>query len=388
MTEPSLARRGWTWLGILSMVSVFGISPAVGQKQPVADETSPVSWRASTRGNAGDAAILEPARKPFSALLARSGLFLQSATLRTDDQDKNAAAAQSAKAQPPAKGDGDYVGTETCVGCHKDQQRRFNNTVMGKIYAHPRTGLEKLGCESCHGPGKAHVEAGGGKDTIPLRFGKDSNNSIEEQNAACLACHSRGNRLFWKASPHESRGMACVDCHQVKQELQVSLSSDTRYSAPPTENRGVKKSQPELCLQCHQMRRAQLQRSSHMPYREGKVTCTSCHNPHGTPNPKQLIQSTINENCLSCHTERRGPFLWEHPPVMENCANCHEAHGTNNPQLLKVRMPRVCDSCHDSSRHPTTPTLLNAIRDFNRGCTNCHSRIHGSNHPSGNMFLR
>jgi DmsE family decaheme c-type cytochrome len=91
---------------------------------------------------------------------------------------------------------------------------------------------------------------------------------------------------------------------------------------------------------------------------------------------------------LSCHTERRGPFLWEHPPVMENCLNCHEAHGSNNPQLLKVRMPRVCDTCHVTSRHPTTPTLLNSVRDFNRGCTNCHAAIHGSNHPSGDMFLR
>jgi DmsE family decaheme c-type cytochrome len=136
------------------------------------------------------------------------------------------------------------------------------------------------------------------------------------------------------------------------------------------------------------MRRAQLQRSSHMPYREGKVTCTSCHNPHGSPNPSQLLQATINENCYSCHAERRGPFLWEHPPVMENCANCHESHGSSNPQLLKVRMPRVCDSCHVASRHPTQAQPLSSIKNFNRGCTNCHSLIHGSNHPSGNFFMR
>lgn len=302
---------------------------------------------------------------------------------------KPAPAQEQAKPAAPSGADGDYVGSETCITCHQDQEHRFKNTIMGKVMlGNPRTPLEARGCEACHGPGKAHVEAGGGKDSIPIRFGKDSKNSVAEQNATCLDCHSRGNHLFWKGSPHESRGMACVNCHQVKQEVHVSVSSDARYNAPLTENRGVKKAQPELCLQCHQMRRAQLQRSSHMPYREGKVTCTSCHNPHGSPNPKQLIQSTTNENCLSCHTERRGPFVWEHPPVMENCANCHEPHGTSNPQLLKTRMPRVCDSCHVATRHPTQAQPLGSIKNFSRGCTNCHSAIHGSNHPSGDKFLR
>jgi len=295
---------------------------------------------------------------------------------------------EKAKSAGPSGNAGGYVGSEVCMTCHEDQNRRFKNTPMGKAMANPHTSEEKLGCESCHGPGQAHVEAGGGKDTIPIRFGKDSPNSVAEQNASCEGCHSRGTHMFWKGSPHESRGLACVDCHQVKAGLQVSGTSEARYNAPLTENRGLKKTQPELCLQCHQMRRAQLQRSSHMPYREGKVTCTSCHNPHGSPNPKQLIQSTTNENCLNCHTERRGPFLWPHPPVMENCANCHEPHGTNNPQLLKVRMPRVCDSCHDGSRHPTQAQPLSSIKNFNRGCTNCHSAIHGSNSPSGSAFLR
>ena len=292
-----------------------------------------------------------------------------------------------AQAKTPTS-EGDYVGSDVCITCHADQGKHFQSTVMGKAFAHAKNDREKLGCEACHGPGRVHVTSGGGKDTIPIRFTKDSMNTVEERNDACLSCHSRGNRLFWEGSPHESRNLACVDCHVGHEPQSRRQSSDARFNSPLSDLRGTRLPQPELCLQCHQMRRAQLQRSSHMPYREGKVTCTSCHNPHGTPNPKQLIQATVTENCVSCHPERRGPFLWEHPPVMENCANCHEPHGTNNPQLLKVRMPRVCDSCHDSSRHPTVPTLLNAIRDFNRGCTNCHSRIHGSNHPSGNAFLR
>ncbi len=306
------------------------------------------------------------------------------------------AAAQTPKPSRSAAGkpasaaaDGDYVGTETCVTCHEDQGKRLASTPMGKAFAHPHTDAEKLGCESCHGPGKAHVESGGTKETVAVRFTKDSTNTVDEKNQSCLGCHSNGDRMFWKGSSHESRALACVDCHVGHPAAEPrKLSADGRYNAPLTDVHGTKKSQPELCLNCHQMRRAQLQRSSHMPYREGKVTCTNCHNPHGSPNPKQLIQATVNENCLSCHTERRGPFLFEHPPVVENCANCHDPHGSSNPQLLKVRMPRVCDSCHVTSRHPTQAQPLGSIKNFNRGCTNCHSEIHGTNHPSGSFFLR
>ena len=321
-------------------------------------------------------------KRPTTSFLI--GFALLTAIIGLTATSKTAAAIPQASTQASSE----YAGSDTCMICHADQSMHFQNTVMGKAFARPKTEKEKLGCEACHGPGKGHVDAGGGKDTIPVRFTKDSRNTTEEKNSACLSCHERGNRLFWAGSPHETRNLACVDCHAGHEPQPLKLSSDTRFNAPLSDVHAIKQGQPELCLQCHQMRRAQLQRSSHMPYREGKVTCSTCHNPHGSPNPKQLIQPTVTENCVSCHTERRGPFLWEHPPVMENCANCHEPHGTNNPQLLKVRMPRVCDSCHVTSRHPTTPTLLNSVRDFNRGCTNCHSKIHGSNHPSGNMFLR
>lgn len=315
-------------------------------------------------------------------------------------ESKNADSA--AKTIPAAtKTDGDYVGSETCIGCHEDQQRRMKNTAMGKAMteANGRTALEKHGCEACHGAGKAHVEAGGGKESIPIRFGKDSNNSVEEQNSACLSCHAKGNRRFWKASPHDARGMSCVDCHQVKQVRAASLTAEARFNAPLSDVEGVKKSQPELCLECHQMRRAQLQRSSHMPFREGKVTCTSCHNPHGTPHPAQLIQATVNENCYSCHAERRGPFLWGHPPVTENCGTCHETHGSMNPQLLKARVPRLCQECHNTFSHGGQFPLGNVKtsngspagfnnKTLNRGCANCHSKIHGSNAPSGKFFVR
>lgn len=334
-------------------------------------------------------------RKLLCTLALLAGILILVGMASSQDQDKPGGSQKSAATDSPAttsKADGDYVGSDVCVTCHADQQKSFIHTPMGNAMAHPKSALDARGCESCHGPGKTHVEAGDGKDTIPVLFTKDSKTPVEEQNAACLSCHNKGEQMFWRGSPHESRAMACVDCHNVHYgsaaERYALLANESRYGAPLTEYVGTKKPQPELCLTCHQMRRAQLQRSSHMPYREGKVTCTSCHNPHGSPNPSQLIQASINENCYSCHAERRGPFLWEHPPVMENCANCHEPHGSSNPQLLKVRMPRVCDSCHAASRHPTQPQPLGSIKNFGRACTNCHSEIHGSNHPSGNVFLR
>ena len=306
---------------------------------------------------------------------------------------------QPQKAAPAPAVSSDYVGSDVCIGCHDDQNRRFKNTAMGKAFANPHTADEKLGCEACHGAGKAHVDAGGGKETIPVRFGKDSNTSVTEQNEACVSCHKKGNRRFWSGSPHETRGMRCVDCHQGHAQQAKTLSGETFLPSKLTETGSLAKPETELCLDCHQMRRAELQRSSHMPFREGKVTCSSCHNPHGTPNPAQLKQATVNENCYSCHAERRGPFLWAHAPVVENCDSCHEAHGSTNPQLLRARIPRLCQECHNEFSHGGQYPLGNVLssngtpagynnKTLNRGCANCHSKIHGSNAPSGKFFVR
>src|SRR5215467_5364909 len=101
-------------------------------------------------------------------------------------------AGEQTKTAPAPGINSDYVGSDVCIGCHDDQNRRFKNTAMGKAFANPHTADEKLGCEGCHGPGKAHVDAGGGKDTVPVRFGKDSKQSVEEQNQSCIGCHNKG----------------------------------------------------------------------------------------------------------------------------------------------------------------------------------------------------
>lgn len=267
-----------------------------------------------------------------------------------------------------------FVGGQVCLGCHASHAAAFNLTVMGRIFRNPRTAQEKGGCETCHGAGSLHVKAGGGRGVGGIiSFRKnDTTRTVADNNAICLSCHDKGDRHYWQGSVHETRNVACTDCHTVMTRVSV---------------RGQLKTEREVdtCYQCHKDRRMQAQRSSHMPLREGKMTCTSCHNPHGTANDAMLKQVSVNDNCYQCHAEKRGPFLWEHPPVRENCLNCHEAHGSNLEYLLKVQRPRLCQDCH-SIGHASQSPLVNTA--FNRSCQNCHSQIHGSNHPSGVLFQR
>ena len=55
---------------------------------------------------------------------------------------------------------------------------------------------------------------------------------------------------------------------------------------------------------------------------------------------------SVNELCYKCHTEKRGPFLFEHAPVREDCVSCHEPHGSNHKRLLVQKLPNLCWNCH------------------------------------------
>ena len=276
-------------------------------------------------------------------------------------------------ARPPAP---DFMlGEGNCRVCHEAVVGRFANTIHAKARPEGNGHSDAaVTCATCHGQGDRHAQNPGDPRTL-IRFDKASPASAHDKNAACLGCHEKGLRFSWRGSTHESRDMACVDCHKVMEPV-----SDR--------NLFVKQQEMEVCFQCHQVRRAQTQRTSHMPFREGKITCTDCHNPHGTANEKLLAANSVNESCYKCHAEKRGPFLWEHPPVAENCLNCHEPHGSNHASLLKSERPRLCQRCHIESRHPTTPQAAATRFVFNRSCSNCHSQIHGSNHPSGVRFQR
>jgi predicted CXXCH cytochrome family protein len=154
------------------------------------------------------------------------------------------------------------------------------------------------------------------------------------------------------------------------------------HSPKSAERQLVQPTETQVCATCHRLQVTKTERAvAHMPVREGKMSCSSCHNPHGSiSNVKNLkTGSSVAELCTSCHTEMRGPMLFEHAPVRENCATCHDPHGSSNDRMLVVRMPMLCQRCHIASKHPATLydkdqiTTNKSNRMFGRSCVNCHS---------------
>jgi DmsE family decaheme c-type cytochrome len=277
-------------------------------------------------------------------------------------------------AQPPAG----YAGEETCLTCHEDQKKGYHGSPHARA-ADPRSPAAAKGCESCHGPGQAHVDGGGDKTKIKSFKAL----SAKDTSETCQTCHNRSEHADWQGSAHDKRNVTCTTCHSVH--------------APKSEKAQLKtETQIETCVQCHKTQVNKVRRSSHMPVREGKLQCTSCHSPHGSQNVRMLREgNSITESCASCHSEKRGPFLWEHAVGRENCVTCHDPHGSNNDRMLVAKAPMLCQRCHNHSRHPSTTydnTALNVTkvnRIVGRACVNCHQMVHGSNHPtSGKMFLR
>ncbi len=280
---------------------------------------------------------------------------------------------------PPAPAE-TYIGTPMCRACHPAVAATFAQTAMGRLFLNaPRNAKEAHACETCHGPGKAHMDAGGGKGKGGMiTFARNDPTPIALRNAICLDCHAKGDRMFWKGSAHVRRDVACTNCHRVMENVS------------PKHNL-AKVNEIETCGTCHLQKRAQQLRSSHMPLREGKMSCSSCHNPHGTTSQALLKENSPNETCYTCHPEKRGPFLWEHAPVAESCMNCHEPHGTNHEKLLKIAKPRLCQQCHVLPGHPSNPYGNDppSLRFVGaRQCSNCHANVHGSNHPAGRFFAR
>jgi DmsE family decaheme c-type cytochrome len=266
-------------------------------------------------------------------------------------------------------------GDAKCTVCH-DAEGFPQLFGIGKTKHGTRADPRTPTCTSCHGDSDAHAKGNGKPDII---FGRTGASPASAQNGACLTCHQKDpGRHLWAGSVHEAREVACASCHNIH-----SGHDKVRD----------KLTQPEVCFTCHAGQRIKVNKPWHHPVIEGQMTCTDCHNPHGSMGPALMKRDTVVDTCYTCHAEKRGPFVHDHPPVDENCAICHDVHGTTTENLLKTRQPFLCQSCH-TPHGPFPPAVAmggppqqpgwwnGSTITQGRGCTNCHTEIHGSNNPS------
>ena len=293
------------------------------------------------------------------------------------------------------------VRLEACIGCHPAQYEAIKSSPHW-MRGDPRTPGSAQECASCHGDLEQHVLlAGDAKATGLQTFRSKSLLTPSEQNAVCQGCHKKANLLHWEGSAHAADDVGCVGCHRV-------------HGPDRVRDRHAEK---EVCFTCHSDLHAQVHRPYGHPLREGLMTCGDCHAAHGGPGDAELKTFGVNETCYGCHAEKRGPFLWEHQPVSEDCTLCHTAHGAVNKGMLTRRQPHLCQSCHEPTAMANNPLgpharhsrLALSYREpgaFDQGpdpapgsrgisrlvmgeaCSNCHNKVHGTNHPAGAKLMR
>lgn len=273
-------------------------------------------------------------------------------------------------ASAPEPGPAPQAAAADCVACHREPG------LLPERGTHRAAGAASAACQDCHASGGEHPQGGPGSITS---FGSKTATPASAQNERCAACH-RSDTGSWTGGAHDSADVSCASCHRV------------HVAQDPMSNAGL---QVDTCSTCHARERLDLSKPYGHPLSGGLLGCSDCHAPHDSAVTGSLRRPTVNETCYECHADKRGPFLFEHPPAAEDCGLCHAPHGSIHPAMLTRRGPLLCQQCHSQAGHPSVTSTPDGLPGGTASplllagnCQNCHTQVHGSNHPSGVTLMR
>jgi DmsE family decaheme c-type cytochrome len=256
-----------------------------------------------------------------------------------------------------------------CGDCHTEEVAKFGGNPHAR-YSHKdkKPDLNDF-CETCHGNGAKHMEAGGDKSLIQTFHGL-------EGSELCLSCHQKANEhaSFDLGFHGNTNTVNCLSCHSI-------------HNSYPKNEHLIAKAPGELCATCHLNQTASFRNK---PYAHrldrGGMTCLDCHNPHDRKGQTVALTRVGELPCLNCHAEKRGPFVFDHVTGSAgDCLSCHQSHGSTNPKMLTwARVDQLCLSCHSQTGAANTlgsqPPSFHDLRSPRyRNCTTCHTAVHGSN---------
>ncbi len=229
-----------------------------------------------------------------------------------------------------------------CAACHNTRLRK-NYEPRTNSY-HTTMAEMSVGCESCHGPMKEHVEwqekppVDGKKDPTLPKFSRD------QVMETCAACHARRAELTGDLIPGES----------FFDHFSLVVTDETDIYHPDGQVRDENYEFASFL-------------SSRMHH--AGVRCVDCHDPHSTRN---IVKG--NQLCMNCHTAPRPDFPTA--PVIDPTAHSHHGADSTGNQCISCHMPTTTymqrDPRHDHSFSSPDPRLTKEFGVPN-ACNKCHT---------------
>jgi len=266
-----------------------------------------------------------------------------------------------------------------CLTCHSDK-----DAAQIKGHVHEPAVRD---CLKCHDPHTAENKNQLLKPT-----------SGEKKDNLCLTCHTQGTNVPEKGSRHAALDSGCDTCHTThkvgekgKQEFDYHLT----------------KAVPALCVDCHDVKDAALIKA-HQGQPFGTATCTQCHDPHQSAQPKLMVRFThppfADKSCDTCHapakdgkvvltnadtkalcvmchsdkSEQIEKAKVQHPGAQGECLACHNPHAGKSPGFLQPDPVNACLACHSDQAEQFKKAHLHQPA-FGQGCGTCHEPHGGDN---------
>jgi predicted CXXCH cytochrome family protein len=188
-----------------------------------------------------------------------------------------------------------------CLHCHASEVAhslpQARNFYAGEPFAHGG-----ITCEACHGDGSVHVASGGKAQMLKI-------NALPpvKRDSVCLNCHLEGET----AVVREGRRLEDFAPGENLFEFAQYFVHKRRTGAA-----GLATSQWEALME------SECKKES-----GDRLTCTTCHDPHGSPAATERV-AYYRQKCLQCHN--RSGFAEKHHPENTDCTACHMARPPSN----------------------------------------------------------
>lgn len=212
-----------------------------------------------------------------------------------------------------------------CMRCHMSSVQPADSGTMNRFQGLPflHGGIT---CEACHGDSRQHVVSGGKAAIVnPSRLDADKLDSI------CISCHLEGDVSVERAG-HNALN------YQPGDSITDYVAYYVRAGANLTA-RGVSEVE-------------QLSQSTCKRVSGDKMSCTSCHDPHYTPDAQHRT-AFFRSKCLACHNQPQ--FAATHHPENQDCTSCHM------PRAVARNILHVAWTDHRILRAPDRSNVVNDV---------------------------